>query len=148
MNAAQAHKSQVWKEFSNIKDTLPQEIIQNVHKHQKIRKAWPFNVSQYFYLVFVQLETKIYFNSSIIYLATETSSHSDSLWKCSKCLGSLCELVLPERGVSTQDSGEMINTGMQYRFCSNSQLSCDGVTAKLMGNISLNYRPPSHSYIC
>ena len=126
---------------------LPQEIIQNVHKHQRIREAWPFtskqkalqNVSQYFYLVFVQLETKIYFISSIIYLVTETSSHSDSLWKCSKCLGSLCELALPERGVSTQDSGEMINTGMQYRFCSNCQLSCDGVTAKLMGNISLNY---------
>ena len=114
---------------------LPQEIIQNVHKHQRIRKAWPFTSKQ----KALQLETKIYFISSIINLVTETSSHSDSLWKCSKCLGGLCELVLPERGVSTQDSGEMINTGMQYRFCSNCQLSCDGVTAKLMGNISLNY---------
>ena len=81
----------------------------------------------------------IFLSCFFIHLVKAKSSHSDSLWKCSKCLGSLCELALPERGVSTQDSGEMINTGMQYRFCSNCQLSCDGVTAKLMGNISLNY---------
>ena len=112
MNAAQAHNIQVWKEFSNIKDTYLKRLFKNIHKHQRIKENLAINKQTEslakclkIFLSFVQYETKIYFfSSTCIYLVTVKSSHSDSLWKCSKCLGSLCELALPERSVSTEGS--------------------------------------------
>ena len=59
MNAVQAHNIQVWKEFSNIKDTYLKRLFKNTQKPQRIRKTWPFtskpkalrNVSKYLYLL-------------------------------------------------------------------------------------------------
>ena len=73
MNAAQAHNIQVWKEFSNIKDTYLKRLFKNTQKPQRIRKTWPFtskpkalrNVSKYFYLLCNMKRKFISFHQSV-----------------------------------------------------------------------------------
>ena len=119
MNAAQAHNIQVWKEFSNIKDTYLKRLFKNIHKHQRIRKTWPLtskpkalrNVSKYFYLLCNMKRKSISFHQPVSTwwrwsLATVIpSGNVPSVWAA--CMSWPCQReVFPQkaRWINTHES--------------------------------------------